>query len=269
MKMKKTIFAIILFAAACINAQEISERGICAHRGASADYPENTLLAISEAVHAGVQMIEFDVRRTADNYLVIMHNTDVSKTTEGTGSVASLSFEEISKLDAGSWKGPQFKGLKIPTFAEVLDIIPSGILMNIHIKEDAATAFKVAEFLTERKQTANAVLAIENEAVDGVRKINPGLKICSMSRGDSPEQYVENALAVKADFVQLTVREFPVLEKVIPVLKEHGIKINYYYTDKTEDLNHLFETGVDYVLTNKAAVMLKEVKRNKNEKRKN
>jgi glycerophosphoryl diester phosphodiesterase len=94
---------------------------VVAHRGHSAQAPENTMAAVVDARRAGADWIEVDVRISADGVPVVMHDPTVDRTTGGTGEVAGLTAEQISTLDAGSWFGPGFAGERVPTFAGVLD----------------------------------------------------------------------------------------------------------------------------------------------------
>src|ERR1017187_2838116 len=91
------------------------------HRGEHLHHPENTMPAFQEAVRLGADYIEVDVRTTSDGKLVLSHDGDVSRCTNGTGDVAKMSFDEIRALDAGVKKGAEFAGTRVPTFDEVLD----------------------------------------------------------------------------------------------------------------------------------------------------
>jgi len=253
---------MLLFVWAIVNhAQSLPSKGLCAHRGASSTHPENTKAAIIEAVNLGVQMIEFDVRKTKDNKLVVMHNKSVDKTTNGKGNIEDLTLDEISKLDAGSWKDIKFAGEKVPLLEEVLDNIPDTIWMNIHIKEDVETAKAVAEMLNGRNQINNALLAVENDAVSIIKRINNEIKICCMERGNSTGDYLKNAEKVNADFIQLTDRELPVLKQIIPILKKNNIKINFYYADSVDKLKLLVDAGIDFVLTNNVSELIASKKK--------
>ena len=110
-------------------------KGICAHRGAMETYPENTLAAFKEAIRLGAHMVEFDVRITKDNELVIMHDKSVDRTTDGKELIIDLTLVEIKKLDAGSWKSAKFNGEKVPTLKETLSVFPKNIWLNIHLKK--------------------------------------------------------------------------------------------------------------------------------------
>jgi glycerophosphoryl diester phosphodiesterase len=96
---------------------------VAAHRGWSAKYPENTMEAFRAAAEAGVDQIETDIRITKDGELVLMHDHTVDRTTNGTGLVREKTLAEIRALDAGSWKGAEFAGYKVPTLKEFMDYI--------------------------------------------------------------------------------------------------------------------------------------------------
>lgn len=112
---------------------------IFAHRGSKGTHPENTLIAFKEAINVKADGIELDVQLSKDNELVIIHDGDVKRTTNGTGLIKNLTLNEIKQLDAGSWFDSAFKDEKIPTFEEVLQLLVDenyqGIL-NIEIKTD-------------------------------------------------------------------------------------------------------------------------------------
>jgi glycerophosphoryl diester phosphodiesterase len=93
------------------------------HRGYNTLYPENTMLSFREAVKAGVNAIECDVKMTADGVLIISHDSTLDRTTNGTGDITQLTWEYISTLDAGEWKGAEFanrEDTKVPRFDDVL-----------------------------------------------------------------------------------------------------------------------------------------------------
>src|SRR5690349_23251679 len=93
---------------------------VISHRGEHLHHPENTMPAFEEAVRLGADYIEVDVRTTADGKLVISHDANVDRCTNGAGEIAKMTFADIRKLDAGVKKGPEFAGTKAPAFDEVL-----------------------------------------------------------------------------------------------------------------------------------------------------
>lgn len=109
---------------------------IAAHRGSSGRAPENTLAAFRLAVKAGVDMIELDVRLTADRHLVVFHDRRLGRTTEGSGPVWTKTLAEMRALEAGSWFSHRFRGEKIPTLQEVFRVVPRSVAINIEVKTD-------------------------------------------------------------------------------------------------------------------------------------
>ncbi len=84
-----------------------------------------------------------------------------------------------------------------------------------------------------------------------------------MERGNSTEEYIENAVAVNADFIQLKDREYPIINEVVDKLKNHDIIANYYHAEDLNKLKTLFDADVDFVLVNNAEQLIKEAKESK------
>ena len=125
-----------------------------AHRGASGHAPENTIAAYDLAVKMKADYFEVDVQRSKDGHLVIMHDTTVDRTTDGSGSVKDLTLAQLKQLDAGSWFSSAFAGEKIPTLEEVLDRYRGkGIKILIELKNPSlypGIEQQVVEALTKR-----------------------------------------------------------------------------------------------------------------------
>ncbi|MCA9430905.1 MAG: DUF2961 domain-containing protein, partial [Candidatus Omnitrophica bacterium] len=107
---------------------------ISAHRGANRLAPENTAAAIRRAVELGANVVEMDVRQTRDGHLVLLHDSTLNRTTDGSGAVADMTLEEIRKYDAGSWFSEEFKGEKVPTFDEALEALGDHAKPDIDLK---------------------------------------------------------------------------------------------------------------------------------------
>ncbi|KAM9861942.1 glycerophosphodiester phosphodiesterase family protein [Leucobacter sp. BZR 635] len=109
--------------------------GIISHRGAAALAPENTLAAMRLAFDQGVDFVEADMHLTADGVPVLMHDSTLDRTTNGTGEVSAYSLEQIRRLDAGSWFGPEFAGEPVPTLEEFLnELAPTNSRALIELK---------------------------------------------------------------------------------------------------------------------------------------
>lgn len=125
---------------------------VVGHRGAAAYAPENTLASFREARKRGAPWVEFDVKLSADNRLVIMHDASLKRTTGLEAMVAATSYAALRQLDAGSWFGPSFRGEKVPDFEETIALLNElGLGANIEIKpcpgREEETAIAVVEAL--------------------------------------------------------------------------------------------------------------------------
>ena len=109
-----------------------------AHRGASGTAPEHTRAAFVRALDIGVDMIELDVQLTRDEQLVILHDHELERTTNGRGLVRDQTLAEIKSLDAGSWFGPEFAGETVLTLSEVLGLVGTAARLNVEVKASCA-----------------------------------------------------------------------------------------------------------------------------------
>ena len=157
---------------------------VVAHRGASAQVPENTMQAYRRAVEVGADAIELDVHLTSDGELAVIHDDTVDRTTDGTGPVAGFTMKALRKLDAGhhftdaAGEFP-FRGrrLRIPTLGEVLAWLPDGIGLVVEIKARQAVD-AVVEALRGtpvRKADAVSVISFDEAAIDRAHELDPEL----------------------------------------------------------------------------------------------
>ena len=107
---------------------------IAAHRGNSKYYPENTIVGFLSALELPVDQLEIDLHMSKDGHIVMMHDHTVDRTTNGTGRVRDLTLAQLKELDAGSWKGEQFAGTKIPTFIEFLEMLKDYPEMTVNVE---------------------------------------------------------------------------------------------------------------------------------------
>src|ERR1700677_1059601 len=98
--------------------QSVDQVAVISHRGEHLHHPENTLPAFQAAIDAGADYFEADIRTTSDGKLVLMHDSSVNRTTNATGKVKDMTFDQIRALDAGAKFSPDFAGTKVPTFDE-------------------------------------------------------------------------------------------------------------------------------------------------------
>ena len=102
---------------------------VIGHRGAAAIAPENTLESIKQAACQGVKWVEFDVQLTLDNQVILFHDDDLQRTTNGQGKIWESPYTTIRQLDAGKWFSEKWRGAKVPTLAEAIFL-----LLNLDLK---------------------------------------------------------------------------------------------------------------------------------------
>lgn len=152
---------------------EIAEEGaslhgveVIAHRGASAYAPENTLAAFERAVELQANWFELDCTLSKDDEVIVIHDDDVERTTNGTGRVADLTLEELKQLDAGTWFDEQFSSERLPTLGESLALAKGRIGVYIEVK-DSDNDGDLKQTLLAMGEGSGPLLGEHREAVLG------------------------------------------------------------------------------------------------------
>lgn len=231
-----------------------------AHRGGNRIAPEATLEAFESALDVGADVLEMDFRATADGVLVVIHDQTVDRTTDGTGRVDELTFEQIRALDAGydfTRDGGQTypyrgQGLRIPTLEEVLERFP-GVPMNIEIKaENLSSVIEPFVALLERYEARDRVLvaSFSDDLMAAFRRAAPDVAT-SMSPADvavllflTPDE--EASYAPPALFAQVppTFSGIEVLSADF-VERAHRLGIHVHAWDVDDRMTQAVELGVD------------------------
>jgi len=120
---------------------------VVGHRGWPQKYPENTLPSFQGALDLGVGAIELDVHVTTDNHLAVIHDDTVDRTTDGKGPVRSKALAELKSLDAGRWFDERFRGVRIPTLDEVMDLVAGKVPLAIEVKPPGETLLRLNDQL--------------------------------------------------------------------------------------------------------------------------
>lgn len=148
---------------------------IIAHRGASAERPENTLSAIRRAIEVGATAVEIDVRTTKDGHLILSHDATVNRATNGQGKIADLTLAELKQLDAGSKFSPQYRGEPLATLTEAVESCRGKIDVLLDLKEDGDEYFqRVAQVIQKSGDEARAIVGVRSVAqARAFRKLLP------------------------------------------------------------------------------------------------
>ncbi|MGX1488685.1 glycerophosphoryl diester phosphodiesterase [Streptomyces tendae] len=158
--------------------------------------PENTLRSFVAAQQAGLDVIELDLHLSKDGALVVMHDTDVDRTTDGTGAIADKTLAELRALDAG-------RGERVPVFEEVLDAVRTPLQAEI---KDVAAARALAEVITRRDLVSRVeVSSFHDAAVAEIARLVPGIRTALIASRYGTD-IVDRAVAVGAATVCLNIR---------------------------------------------------------------
>ncbi|WP_163527488.1 glycerophosphodiester phosphodiesterase [Halobacillus ihumii] len=248
--------------AANVSANEIKNKDrqqtiTIAHRGASGYAPENTMAAFEKSVDMKAEMFELDVQMSKDGKLVVIHDTTVDRTTNGSGQVGDFTYEELQQLDAGSWFSEEFAGEKIPTLGQVLDQFKgrSGILIELKspslypgIEQKVADAL-VSRNMHKPENEKIIVQSFDHESMKKFHSILPSVPIGVLlgysENGVSNEQLTE--FSSYADY--FNPNKAMITKDLVERIHEYDMKTHPYTVRDRESANYLLEAGVDGIIT--------------------
>lgn len=228
---------------------------LCAHRGFNTVAPENTMAAFGAAVALGAEEIEFDIWSTKDGVLVSCHDGELERVSDGTGYIWEHTYEELAALDFGVKHGEKFKGMRIPTFEEILQKFAGRVVMNIHVKiwdekfENSMLHEIVALIRKYDCEKHVYFMTTNDEMIKRAVEYAPDIAVCVGWDGNrAPMSIVDRAIALGAYKVQLFKPYFN--QASIDRAHEHGILCNVFWADDPEEARRYFQMGIDTVLTN-------------------
>lgn len=229
---------------------------LIAHRGLSARYPENTIAAFRAAVEAGAEMVELDVALSSDGRVVVLHDATLERTTRGTGRPGDFPLAFLKKLDAGAWFAPDFAGEKIPTLAEVLDLVRGRCAVNIEIKAEAVSSEpeggieeKVIARVRERRMEEGVLVSsFDPTAVTRIKKLAPAVMTAILYGKEIAFDPVPLISRCGAD--GLNMKRLHVNSEVVLAVHRAGLLLCVYTVDDPEELAKLSALGVNGIFTN-------------------
>ena len=223
-----------------------------AHRGASAVCPENTMAAFVKSLELGATGIETDVQMTKDGHLVLIHDEAINRTTNGSGYVKDMTFEQLSVLDAGSWFGESFEGERIPTLEELLRLLHQrDTILNIELKNGIfmypGMEEKVIDLVRKYEMSDRVVFSSFNHySLAFCKSIAPEIRtgILYMEGLFRPWDY---AATLGAD--ALHAYHYAVLPEFVLEATEHGKEYCPFTVNEPERMKLLIEAGVSGIIT--------------------
>jgi len=214
------------------------------HRGARAYEPENTLRSFKKALELGVDAVELDVRRTKDDEVVVIHDAEVDRTTDGQGLVSELTLKEIKQLVTE-------KGEKIPTLEEALEFLDKKVKIIIELKEIGLEE-KVLELIWEKGLEKNIIIvSFHEETLRNVRAMDDEIETGLIYvRHKNP---IKTALDLRANYL-LPLYRFTHTANVQKAHK-NGLKVMVWTINKPEEVSEYIKKGVDGITSDRPDIL--------------
>jgi len=228
---------------------------IFGHRGVPHEAPENTVASFRRAVELGLDGVELDVQQCKSGELVVFHDDEVDKLTDGSGNVAELAFDELRKLDAGVRFKEKFRGERIPSLDEVLEVLRGTMIINIELKSesirDNGFEEKVVTLIGNMGLQSTVILSSFNPfSVGRVIGARAGLTTGLLFAEDQ-SVYLRQAWGSYLLKINGLHPRYPlVTEKLMRRARKRNWFVSTWTVDDAHAAERLFEAGVDIVITN-------------------
>ncbi len=222
----------------------VSDFLVFGHRGAMGHAPENTLLSVRIALGMGVDGVEIDVHLLGSK-LIVLHDQELNRTTNGSGRIEEHSLEEIRRLDAG-------RGERIPLLEEVIEAVPRGVVLNVELK-GAGTGCEVASllgaYIEEKGWGSDRFLVSSFDATELFRFRDgaPGIRLGILATEALAEEDLEKAVDEGVWSLNLSVRA--AARDVVGVAKGMGLEVLVYTVNSPDLADELKDMGVKGVFS--------------------
>ena len=216
---------------------------IIAHRGANQDAPENTVRAFKLASKQRADGIEFDIRRTADGHLVVCHNRTIDDTSNGSGAIRKMTFEELRQYDFG-------EGEKIPDIREALQASRGVSEITIHVKARAQCDYKdIVQGIIDTAKEVGVLNRITIGCFDPVAIIQAKEydSTCKTALFSSLWHSPEYIKKLGASAFNPTTKRVNV--RMVQLYEKHGIDVNVWTVNNEQDIAKLISCGVSGIIT--------------------
>lgn len=236
---------------------------IYAHRGASLTHPENTMAAFQEAIRLGADGIETDVHLTKDGQLVLTHDEEVSRVSNGHGMVKDLSYAALKELDVGGFKGPAFQGAAMPLLEDLLDLAaPTDLELNIEIKMGfvlyPGIEEKLLALLTERAMLSRVFFSSFNHySLVKLKSLAPEVRIAPLYMEGlyQPYAYAEGLKSYALHPEKILVNPY-----IVEEAHKRGLKVHPFTINDPDLARTLQAMGVDGIITDDPEKMIETIR---------
>ncbi len=221
---------------------------IIGHRGANNVAPENTLKSFKKAIELGADYIEFDIHKSKDGKIVVMHDSSTFATTGHKGSIRRMTLEELKELDCG-------EGEKIPTLREVIELAKGKIGLQIEIKAKSLADSLVSLLKSENLIESTLISSFLHEELLKIKKIEPNLKVATLepitTKISKEWSYlggiIINAITYSCHAVHPLYNL--VNQKFVDFVHKNNLKINIWTVNSRAAMKKFVRMGVDGLIT--------------------
>jgi glycerophosphoryl diester phosphodiesterase len=233
---------------------ELKRPAVFAHRGASAYAPENTMTAFLLALNQGADAIELDAKLTADGQVIAMHDDTVNRTTDGSGSVKSLTLADLLSLDAGSKFAPAFKSEKVPSLEQVFETLGRKIFINVELTNYSSPLDDLADKVTELVKKYNLVESVLLSSFNLIaliqaKKSLPKVALGFLTYTGVAEAALRSRLVRFGPSLALHASYSDVTPYLVQALQQARSRIHVYTVNQPEEIQKLYKAGVDGIFT--------------------
>jgi glycerophosphoryl diester phosphodiesterase len=226
-----------------------------AHRGASFLAPENTVAAARLAWELGADAVEIDIHLSSDNRVMVIHDKDTKRICKGEDNMAikSASSVDLRRLDAGIWKGEQFKGEKIPFLSEIIETVPAGKILVVEIKCGSEVIPAMKECI-EKSGKADQIVFISFgwETIIDARAAFPGNK-CYWLSSDKSDVKKKTGQVAKHGLTGVDLHYSVIDRRIVRSAARKGLEVLAWTVDDPAEAERLIGLGVNKITTNRPA----------------
>ncbi|HET7875859.1 MAG TPA: glycerophosphodiester phosphodiesterase family protein [Methylomirabilota bacterium] len=229
---------------------------VIAHRGASADAPENTIAAFELALEQGADAIELDVHLSRDNHPVVIHDFTLERTTDGSGPVRERSARELKRLDAGGWHGSRFRGQRVQMLHEVLERFRDRTRLWIELKGGSELYPGIEERVVSLLEIYDAldralVQSFDRAALGRIRELNREVRLGALV-AQGP---LEPAMAARTGVHAMCPGVDLLTEEGAAAIRAAGLSCYVWTVNEPAQVDRLVGWGVNGIITDRPGLL--------------
>lgn len=223
-----------------------------AHRGASGVYPENTRLAFAKAIEAGADMIEFDCQLSRDGHVVVFHDEQLRRTAGARGTVHSKTLAQLKAFDIGRWRKAAFRGERILTLEEALEVFAGKVDLCLEIKNypqsPPGIELKILFILSHYDYLDRTVVSsFDYRALARIRELAPEIAIGPLYASTSKQDPLAAARELSA--ASLHVQKDAATREFLTAAWDEGLDVYVWTVNETRDIEAFVSMGVQGVIS--------------------